>query len=41
MLSVLCVLCAPPQGVRVWHQLHRSRIGLVGQPSSWCVLLTT
>ena len=34
-------VCAALQGVRVWHQLHRSRIGLVGQPSSWCVLLTT
>ncbi|KAI7844851.1 hypothetical protein COHA_001504 [Chlorella ohadii] len=27
-------------GVRVWHQLHRSRIGLVGQPSSWLVAST-
>lgn len=36
--SMLCsaVLChALLQGVRVWHELHRSRIGLVGQPSSW------
>lgn len=28
------------KGVRVWHQLHRSRIGLVGQPSSWLVAST-
>ncbi|KAL4451867.1 hypothetical protein ABPG75_007529 [Micractinium tetrahymenae] len=25
------------QSVRVWHQLHRSRIGLVGPPSEWLV----
>lgn len=29
-----------PQGVRVWHQLHRSRIGLVGAPSEWLVAST-
>ncbi|EFN55854.1 hypothetical protein CHLNCDRAFT_22676, partial [Chlorella variabilis] len=28
------------QGVRVWHQLHRSRIGLVGAPSEWLVAST-
>lgn len=26
-----------PQNVRVWHQLHSARIGLVGTPSSWLV----
>lgn len=29
--------CICLQNVRVWHQLHRSRIGLVGAPSDWLV----
>lgn len=24
----------------MWHELHRSRIGLVGEPSSWLVAST-
>eukprot|EP00887_Chlorella_sp_A99_P007422 scaffold2.g7422.t1 len=28
------------QGVRVWHQLHRTRIGVVGAPSGWLVAST-
>lgn len=36
--------CSPPtaaaQAVRVWHQLHRTRIGVVGEPSPWLVAST-